>query len=52
MSKISRVLVLGSTGLVGHGISSYLIQKNFMYVEHLIQKKLKVQIATLGYIII
>ena len=29
MAKISRVLILGSTGLVGHGISSYLLQKNF-----------------------
>ena len=29
MSKISRVLVLGSTGLVGHGICFYLVKKKF-----------------------
>lgn len=41
MPKISRVLVLGSTGLVGHGISKYLIKKKINVYGTSNKKKVK-----------
>lgn len=41
MRKISRVLVLGSTGLVGHGISKYLIKKKINVYGTSNKKKVK-----------
>lgn len=39
MPKISKVLILGCTGLVGHGISIYLLKKNFDIVGTSSKKK-------------
>lgn len=41
MPKISRVLVLGSTGLVGHGISKYLVKKKINVYGTSNKKKVK-----------
>lgn len=41
MPKLSRVLVLGSTGLVGHGISCYLVKKKFDVYGTSNKKKVK-----------
>lgn len=41
MAKISNVLVLGCTGLVGHGVSLYLVKKNFNVVGTTSKKNIK-----------
>ena len=41
MTKISNVLVLGCTGLVGHGVSLYLVKKNFYVVGTANDKNIK-----------
>ena len=41
MTKISRVLVIGSKGLVGHGIVTYLLRKNYYIIGTSSTKKKK-----------
>ena len=41
MPKISKVLILGCSGLVGHGISIYLLKKNFIIIGTSSKKKIR-----------